>query len=158
MNENENEDVKNILLAEKKKCKTDANLAMIQGSVGPKKYNIFEWSAIFKGPGKTPYEDGWFKLKIDIPKNYPKSRPTVQFITPVLHPNISKDGKSICVTSLNDWKETRDIAEVVFSIFSMLAFPCFEHGLNNDAIKSHKENSVKYEEEVRNFTKKNAII
>ena len=155
---NSEEDTKIILMAEKKKCKTDANLAMIQGSVGPKKGSIFEWSAIFKGPGKTPYEDGWFRLKLDIPKDYPKSRPNVQFITPVLHPNISKDGKSICVSSLGQWKETRDIAEVVFSIFSMLAFPCWEHGLNPDAINSHKKDAAKYEEEVRNFTKKNAII
>ncbi len=131
---------------------------MIQGSVGPKKFDIFEWSAIFKGPGKTPYEDGWFRLKLNIPSNYPKSKPIVQFITPVLHPNISKDGKNICVSSLNEWKETRDIAEVVFSIFSMLAFPCFEHGLNEDAINSYKKDKVKYEEEVRNFTKKNAVI
>ena len=155
---NENEDVKNILLAEKQKCKTDANLAIIQGSVGPTKFDLFEWRAIFKGPGKTPYEDGWFKLKIVIPKSYPKSGPDVQFITPVLHPNISKDGKSICVTSLNQWDPTRDIAEVVYSIFSMLAFPCFDHGLNNDAIKSHSKDPANYEQEVRNFTKKNAII
>ena len=106
----------------------DANLAMILGSFCPKKYNIFEWSAIFKSPGKTPYEyeDGWFGLKLDIPKDYPKSRSNVQFIASVLHPNISKDGKSICVSSLNQWKETRDIAEVVFSIFSKLAFPCIK--------------------------------
>ena len=158
MSNNGKEDVKNILLAEKKKCKTDANLAMIQGSVGPKKFNILEWSAIFKGPGNTPYEDGWFRLKLEIPKDYPKSRPIVQFITPVLHPNISKDGKNICVTSLNEWEETRDIAEVVFSIFSMLAFPCFEHGLNQDAITSHKNDPLKYEQEVRDFTKKYAVI
>lgn len=131
---------------------------MIQGSVGPKKFDIFEWNAIFKGPGKTPYEDGWFRLKLNIPSDYPKSRPIVKFITPVLHPNISKDGKSICVSSLNEWKETRDIAEVVFSIFSMLASPCFEHGLNQDAIDSYNKDHVKYEEEVRNFTKKNAVI
>ena len=153
-----NEEVKNILLAEKKKSKTDANLAMIQGSVGPKRYKLFEWSAVFKGPGKTPYEDGWFRLKITIPPDYPKSRPVVHFITPILHPNISKDGKSICVSSLNDWKETRDIAEVVFSIFSMLAFPCFEHGLNQDAIDSHKKDEKAYEKEVRDFTIKNAVI
>lgn len=44
------------------------------------------------GPQDTPYEGGYFKVKIKMPHDYPIGPPSVFFITKIFHPNISENG------------------------------------------------------------------
>ena len=41
-----------------------------------------------KGPEGTPYEEGFFFFRIDIPNEYPFKAPVVTCLTKVYHPNI----------------------------------------------------------------------
>jgi ubiquitin-conjugating enzyme E2 D/E len=59
----------------------------------------FTWFAVIKGPDSSPFEGGTFKLKVNIPEEYPAVPPKVEFLTPVYHPNISSNG-SICLDIL----------------------------------------------------------
>jgi len=45
--------------------------------------NIYEWHANVKGFEGTPYENGIFHFKIDIPKDYPMTAPSVTALTPI---------------------------------------------------------------------------
>jgi ubiquitin-protein ligase len=51
-------------------------------SATPLLENIYEWHCNIKGFEETPYENGIFHLKIEVPKDYPKSSPTVLSMTP----------------------------------------------------------------------------
>jgi ubiquitin-protein ligase len=52
--------------------------------------NMSFWKIIMSGPSASPYERGTFVLTVEMPSNYPQRAPTVRFITPILHPNVTK--------------------------------------------------------------------
>jgi ubiquitin-conjugating enzyme E2 G2 len=49
--------------------------------------NYFEWEALIQGPEGTPFEGGVFPAKLEFPKDYPLSPPTMKFLCDVWHPN-----------------------------------------------------------------------
>jgi hypothetical protein len=52
--------------------------------------NMGFWKVVMQGPPASPYENGTFLLYVDLGEQYPRLPPTARFITPVLHPNITK--------------------------------------------------------------------
>lgn len=48
------------------------------------------WKVVMSGPNSTAYSEGTFALFLHMTETYPQKAPTVRFITPVLHPNVSK--------------------------------------------------------------------
>ena len=54
------------------------------------KANIGFWKVVMVGPPGSAYEQGTFVLSVDIGDRFPLEPPSVRFITPVLHPNITK--------------------------------------------------------------------
>jgi hypothetical protein len=52
--------------------------------------NMGFWKVVMQGPPESPYEDGTFLLYIEIGEQFPRKAPTARFITPMLHPNITK--------------------------------------------------------------------
>lgn len=65
---------------------------------------------------KTPYEDGYFKIKLVFDENFPDSPPKGYFMTKIFHPNVSDKGE-ICVNTLKkDWKPELGIRHVLLVI------------------------------------------
>ena len=59
--------------------------------------NMAIWKIIMSGPSASPYEGGTFVLMVEMSRNYPQRAPTVRFITPILHPNVTKEiGRASC--------------------------------------------------------------
>ena len=52
--------------------------------------NIGCWKVVMSGPVDSAYEKGTFVLFVDIGEHFPVRAPSARFITPVLHPNITK--------------------------------------------------------------------
>ena len=48
------------------------------------------WKIVMSGPTSTAYSEGTFALFVHMTDTYPQKTPVVRFITPVLHPNVSK--------------------------------------------------------------------
>ena len=48
------------------------------------------WKVVMQGPPDSPYKNGVFLLLVDIGPDFPRMPPGLRFITPMLHPNISK--------------------------------------------------------------------
>ena len=93
-------------------------LSIIGCSAGPQnKRNIFKWNILLKGPNKTCYESGLFKLLMEFPSNYPEEPPNINFVTKIYHPNISPNDGTICISSKStDWENHKNLVDVIISI------------------------------------------
>jgi uncharacterized protein YegL len=48
------------------------------------------WKIVMEGPPDSPYKNGTFIISVHITREFPRFAPLVRFITPILHPNITK--------------------------------------------------------------------
>ena len=134
-------------------------LTNIGSSAGPiKKTDIYKWNVIIKGPKKSCYENGLFRLLLTFPNNYPQEPPDIKFVTKIYHPNIPIEDGTICVSSKStDWNENKDIIAVIFSIYELLNKPNLDHGLNKEALLLCKKDFETFKKTAKNFTMKNAL-
>ena len=108
-----------------------------------------------QGPKDTPYQNGFFRLDITFPNNYPFSPPKVKFITPIFHPNIS--GTEICLDILQDsWRPIITLGALLVSIRSLLNDPNFSSPLNSDAASLHGKNKKDYDKKIQEMVQKHA--
>jgi ubiquitin-protein ligase len=48
------------------------------------------WKVVMPGPVGSPYEKGTFVLSVQMTDSFPNIPPVVRFLTPILHPNVTK--------------------------------------------------------------------
>jgi ubiquitin-conjugating enzyme E2 D/E len=81
----------------------------------------YVWNIIMDGPLDSPYMGGKFKIRITFETDYPKSKPTFEFMTPICHININE--RHICLDSLDNYNEKSTILNSLSQIFMMLTSP-----------------------------------
>jgi hypothetical protein len=52
--------------------------------------NMAFWKVVMQGPPDTPYADGTFLLYVELGDQFPMVAPVARFVTPILHPNVTK--------------------------------------------------------------------
>ena len=71
------------------------------------------FSLSFPSLAGTPYEGGFFRMKLVLGKDFPASPPQGFFLTKIFHPNVAKNG-AICVNTLKrDWKPEHGIKHIL---------------------------------------------
>jgi len=117
----------------------------------------FTWFAVIKGPEQSPFEGGTFRLKIQIPEEYPHVPPKVEFLTPLYHPNISSNG-DICLDILEpaQWNECLTIQKVVLSVVSLMTDANPNDPLCPDIGKLYLRDRKKYDAIATEWTFKHA--
>ncbi|ORZ11199.1 ubiquitin-conjugating enzyme/RWD-like protein [Absidia repens] len=109
--------------------------------------------AWIRGPDDTPYENGYFKIRLTLNQDFPAQPPTGHFLTKIFHPNVSASG-DICVNTLKkDWKPTVGIAHILLTIKCLLIVPNPESALNEEAGKLLLEEYDDYAKRARLYTK-----
>ena len=92
-----------------------------------------------EGPPGTPYEGHIWTVSIIFPERYPMVPPTVKFINPIWHPNISVTG-GVCISILKTdgeypWNPALTAGKVLQSIQSMLTDPNPSSAYNGEAAR-----------------------
>lgn len=135
----------------------------------PRENDLLQWDVVIFGPPQTLYEGGYFKLLMRFPTEYPFLPPTVQFLTPMWHPNIYEDGR-VCVSILLTgrdstlralrsylWSPSQNIRSVLLSVISMLNEPNTTSPANADAARMYSvwrksnQKDAEYENRVRHL-------
>merc|ERR1711934_201514 len=118
--------------------------------------DIYKWDAIIPGRPGTPWEGGVFKLRLVYPQNYPFKPPTVQFETPLYHPNWNEDGE-VCIDILKkDWSPAFMIDRILSELESLMAEPQPEHSLRPEIGEEFTKNHSVWAEKARATTQKMA--
>lgn len=105
-----------------------------------------------RGPENTPYEGGFFKLKLVVSDGFPQTPPKGLFLTKIFHPNIATNGE-ICVNTLKrDWSSELGIAHVLQVIRCLLIVPFPESSLNDEAGRLFMDSYEEYARRARIWT------
>ena len=109
------------------------------------------WLVAFEGSPTSPYEDGIFKVKVNLPDNFPNGRPYLYFITKMFHPNINPTNGCVSLNLMYEWVPTRTIEEVFFGFLEVMENPRVGRG-GGEPAKLLAENRDKFFEKVREYT------
>ncbi|PWA26377.1 ubiquitin-conjugating enzyme E2-23 kDa [Artemisia annua] len=63
--------------------------------------SIHQFFVFFHGPADSLYAGGVWKVKVELPEDYPFSSPSIGFTTKIYHPNIDFESGMVCVNVLN---------------------------------------------------------
>ncbi|RUP44581.1 ubiquitin-conjugating enzyme/RWD-like protein, partial [Jimgerdemannia flammicorona] len=105
----------------------------------------------------TPYEGGYFRVKLALGADFPNAPPKAYFVTKIFHPNVSKTGE-VCVNTLKkDWKKDLGLAHILLTIKCLLIAPNPESALNDEAGKLLLERYEDYAKHARLMTSIHAM-
>lgn len=108
----------------------------------------------FNGPPGTPYENGVFKVDINIPNEYPFKPPVMKFLTKIYHPNISSVTGAICLDILKDaWTPILTLKSSLISLQSLLQSPEPNDPQDAEVAKHYITNKKGFEETAAYWTK-----
>lgn len=105
-------------------------------SAFPEDDNMFLWVATVMGAEGSVYGGIEFRLRISFPEEYPFKPPTVKFVTPCYHPNVSLTTGDVCLDILKEnWSAVLSVRSILLSLQSLLLTPNNNSPLNADAAK-----------------------
>lgn len=91
--------------------------------------------------GSGIYEGGFYRVSVEIPRNFPFYPPIVVWLTKVWHPNISFESPGrVCESIFNrDWTPSLHVFSVIEHIRALLSYPNPDDPLNHLAAKEMKD-------------------
>jgi ubiquitin-protein ligase len=119
---------------------------------------------IIQGPPNSPYEEGIFFVRIRAPLTtssdeprrgwgYPLAPPTIRFVTPIYHPNVSEDGW-ICLEP--QWSPCWTLELVLLMILGLLDHPDAEDPMEVEIASQYVHQQEDFDQIARAFTRENA--
>ncbi|KAG9237468.1 hypothetical protein BJ875DRAFT_395206 [Amylocarpus encephaloides] len=82
--------------------------------------NMNFWKVVMQGPPESTYSKGTFLLYIDIGSEFPRKPPSARFITPMLHPNITKHGRICHPIFSREWSPATRVYQVLQQVYGIL--------------------------------------
>ncbi|KAI1078838.1 ubiquitin-conjugating enzyme/RWD-like protein [Whalleya microplaca] len=110
-----------------------------------------EFYVRFKGPAETPFENGIWKVHVELPDSYPYKSPSIGFVNRIFHPNIDELSGSVCLDVINQtWSPMYDMINI-FEVFlpQLLRYPNPSDPLNGEAAALMMREPKSYEAKVK---------
>ena len=109
-----------------------------------------------KGPKDSLYENGVWKIRIEISKEYPYKSPSVGFLTKIWHPNVDYRSGSICLNVLNEtWTPIYNLCHIIDTFIpQLLLYPNANDPLNEDAAALYLSDINSFKITVKNYMDK----
>ena len=117
------------------------------------------------GPVGTCFEGSSFKALMRFPQDYPHAPPSLQFLSPIFHPNVFRDGK-LCVSTLQvphpdasaedskvNWSAVLGVSGALQSVVSLLADPNADDPANPEAAHMFLHNWPAFEAKAMDCSK-----
>ena len=104
-----------------------------------------------EGPNCSPWKGGKWKIRIELPEQYPYKSPSVGFITKIWHPNVCYNSGTICLNVLNQsWTPIYTASHIIDTFLpQLLTYPNPEDPLNQEAAKMLIDSSDNYSRYVK---------
>lgn len=111
------------------------------------------------GPDGTPYSQGLWKVRLNIPIDYPQSPPTAVFLTRIFHPNVAEESGAVCLETLKrDWDPKLTLKDILITISCLLIQPNPDSALNQKAGALIQDDYASFARQARLMTKIHAPI
>ena len=119
--------------------------------------NVLVWTAVIRPTEAGPYKEGSFLVQLTFPTEYPFKPPTVQFITPIYHPNVDEKGQ-VClpVISPQNWKPATKIKQVLICLHCLINKPELDHPLRSDLAQQCRDDRSTFDKIASEHTRTNA--
>jgi ubiquitin-conjugating enzyme E2 H len=118
-----------------------------------------EFEVDFEGPIGSPYEGGLWKVRVELPDNYPYKSPSIGFKNRIYHPNVDESAGSVCLDVINQtWSPLFDLVNV-FEVFlpQLLLYPNPSDPLNGEAAALMLREPESYEAKIRDYVQRYAM-
>eukprot|EP00039_Didymoeca_costata_P033659 m.43477 g.43477 ORF g.43477 m.43477 type:complete len:163 (-) comp9978_c0_seq1:186-674(-) len=113
--------------------------------------DLLTWNAVIPGKAGTPWENGFYKLKLYFSEDYPILPPKCKFDPPIFHPNVYPSG-TVCLSLLDadkDWAPQITIKQILLGIQELLNNPNINDPAQEEAYGVYRRDAIAYEERVR---------
>eukprot|EP00249_Psilotum_nudum_P013827 c24535_g1_i2 orf=1071-1574(-) len=117
-----------------------------------------EFYVEFHGPRDSPYQNGYWKVRVELPDAYPYKSPSIGFVNRIFHPNVDEMSGSVCLDVINQtWSPMFDLVNV-FEVFlpQLLLYPNPTDPLNGEAAALMMRDKANYEQKVREYCERYA--
>jgi ubiquitin-conjugating enzyme E2 H len=113
---------------------------------------------MLKGPADSPYEGGLWKVRVELPPQYPYRSPSIGFTTRIFHPNVDEASGSVCLDVINQtWSPMFDLLNV-FEVFlpQLLLYPNANDPLNGAAASLFLRDQAAFNQAVKTHVARHA--
>ncbi|KAL0467665.1 ubiquitin-conjugating enzyme/RWD-like protein [Neurospora intermedia] len=107
---------------------------------------------------QSPFEGGIWKVRVELPDQYPYKSPSIGFVNRIFHPNIDELSGSVCLDVINQtWSPMFDMINI-FEVFlpQLLRYPNPTDPLNGEAAAMLLREPKTYENKVKEYVQKYA--
>lgn len=138
----------------KKRIEKDVMDLMMSGhDVALVNDSLQQFHVIFKGPSDTPYAGGKWKVRVEIPDQYPLKSPSIGFTNKIFHPNIDESSGSVCLDVINQtWSPMFGLVNIFENFLPhLLRYANPSDPLNTEASTLMNKDEAKYNSTVKQY-------